>query len=834
MARRPALALLILSVTAAAVAQRPPTLGSDPFRVVETMRVQPPSADGVEVRVTDRTGAPLAGVNVVVLSTAELNTDPGRQTTGHPALARFRTDLPLRMFAVATALGGRYVTDEQGTTRVKVEGSAHVFVAHRRALESLVVTERARERGIDVALEPPPSIEVLVHDSRGRPVEGVPLLVVDSSQQRIWRVTDPPIETDREGRARVPLPESEGPRDVLAALASRRVLRAQLDPARERIELELPPCGQLRVYAPAEELDGHRLTSGRLRLRHLDSQAPGLHQFEAEEIGEDFVTFRWVGVDEPVDVSLGIDGSFGAAALEITGPSLPDEMKVVRFEGLTPALERSCRLLGLDGEPVGSETLLFVIARPGRTARRTIDTDEEGQTAFRIEPAEIHEDAVITLVRRGVKNEPAGAIRWTIPELQAIGAESLGDRSLGEEPLLIAGRIRDDAGRPVAGVTVRTEADYAIPSTGGRSSSSTGSAYRFREHAATTDESGRFVLRELNPLRSGVTLDVDTPPTSRVDGPLHFLVGEDDVDLVVVPAGALRGAFAPFPEDTPFGGSLQLVALDGLTHDVDLDRSDGTFEAGGLPPGDYTLEILVARSDEPARRIRGVEIRAGEVREDPRLARIDWTEFLRPAVLRLTDPDGRPFRANVRRLIRQERGITTEGIRGSRDGQSFVVWVADSGAEILVQDPDHRTVHIEKLERDRTMTLEPRPRLRLQFRNLPNLPPWMSLRYRLEPLESELPQPLAHLFRDTGPVTGQPQLVRPDLEGRARLRLEVQVTADVMRTIRAAGGRIRAQIVREIEVADRAEEQELAVELTEEEAADLERIAADIQELLDR
>jgi hypothetical protein len=835
-----ALALAVL-VFRSAPAQRPPGVGSDPFRVVPTMKIEPPVQDGVGLRVVDADGAPRVGVDVVVLQTAAMRAEAARAIVRDPALNRFGADFDARMFAVAAALGTRHRTGEDGRVRVAVEGSARAFVALRRTMASVLLTERAKEREVEIVLDLPPAIEVLITDARGRPAPAVPLWIVDREDSFVFRMFEAPLETDREGRAWVPVPADGARKDLLAVIASRNLRRAALDPGAARIELQLPPCGQLRVYAAGAGLGaGRRVTGGRIQLPNAGFGWGGPYRVEAEEIGEDFVTFRWVGVGEPVEVQLEVDGKSAGPATVTSGPDLPGEMRIFRIDGIAAPLTRSLRLFAADREPLRAESVLWVLARPGSERRTTLRTGIDGELSLTVPPGEQVEGTELLLVHRDPDTGRGGARRWTLDELRAAPEAGLGDVVLEPEPVLAAGRVVSADGRPLAGIRVRAPADYGLPAAdGGRSSSSTGVGDRYGWHGAVSDADGRFELRELNLRRGSVQLSIEAEGMWRIEGEDEFPRGETGVELVVAAAAGLAGSFAPFPAGLGFDGRIRAVAADGQVREIQRRGPSPEFELEGLPPGTYALEVALLNGEKPLLRIAGVEVLAGEICRDPRLQAIDWSAFMRPIRLSLVDPAGAVIDgASVTHRIDEENGW-----RGSRaqqiGGGVHAFWAGLDPAKVEIRHDEYRSLSLDGLNADREVRLEPRPRVRLEVRGLPDLPGYLPLVARFEPrlggeLALALPLLMMPFVGQRQAVGREPQIVRPDLDGAARLVLDLQIDWQVQARIREAGARIELRIPRDIDVQGGGAVQDFVFALSEDEVASLRDTAAAIQEILDR
>ncbi len=145
-------------------------------------------------------------------------------------------------------------------------------------------------------------------------------------------------------------------------------------------------------------------------------------------------------------------------------------------------------------------------------------------------------------------------------------------------PQPISGTVRDDDGAPVAGVTV-TRTGPAGPAT------------------TTTAADGTYLFDD-NPIGGGYTISIAVPD-GYAPGPGGVQIGGitvadapvpgQDFTIVDLPAvtGTVTGAGAGLGGVqvvlTPSGGGPPLTTA---------TAGDGTYEIDGLPPGDYTLEVV--------------------------------------------------------------------------------------------------------------------------------------------------------------------------------------------------------------------------------------------------
>ncbi|WP_457188058.1 carboxypeptidase regulatory-like domain-containing protein [Nocardioides sp. P5_E3] len=168
-----------------------------------------------------------------------------------------------------------------------------------------------------------------------------------------------------------------------------------------------------------------------------------------------------------------------------------------------------------------------------------------------------------TVSNRGNDNDPASRADFDV-------------RAIVPQP--ISGTVRDDDGAPVAGVTV-TLAGPGGPAT------------------TTTAADGSYLF-DNNPIGTGYTVTIAVP-AGYTAGPGGTQIGGIAVTNVPVPGQDFTVVDLPAVSGTVTGagsglGGVQVVLTPdgGGTPSTTVTTGDGSYEVDGLPPGDYTLEVI--------------------------------------------------------------------------------------------------------------------------------------------------------------------------------------------------------------------------------------------------
>jgi hypothetical protein len=198
-----------------------------------------------------------------------------------------------------------------------------------------------------------------------------------------------------------------------------------------------------------------------------------------------------------------------------------------------------------------------------------------------------------------------------VPTLALIGlvagASSVARAAIAQQPpfppeqlelsgtAVVSGRVTDEAGAPLAGVVVRTPPRD-----------------RFGERSTTTDVEGRYELRGLPPmsLRLAASLAGYAGLREGFEALRSVTLSAGEVrtvDLVLVRTGSIAGHVVG-PGREPLAGAIVRVVPRRRRAATDRPSSptasqvtnrEGVFRLGGLPPGDYYLEVRPLRRGTP-------------------------------------------------------------------------------------------------------------------------------------------------------------------------------------------------------------------------------------------
>lgn len=305
---------------------------------------------------------------------------------------------------------------------------------------------------------------------------------------------------------------------------------------------------------------------------------------------------------------------------------------------LTIALERPWlglrgRVLDTKGAPL-ADTPLGVAVHLDTTRYLTARTDADGHFRIAI-PDELHATRVgrITVAAHGLRpgelsghrqDLAAGPRGTTTLSLPLTAAETeLGELVLIEPPRLADGRVVDELGRGLAGVALRVET-MGLADSGWR---------RLSALATESDAEGRFALAdwlEEDWVRHAAYRLVVDAPCQVAESPLPFRIGERALSIVVRTCGALDAVVVLPRVGSSFEFDCALLeqpqALQSLRwHEHDTARHLELM-VRGLEPGIVTL-VLRYRGRE-FWRCAELEIRRGELTQDPRLRRVDLAELV--------------------------------------------------------------------------------------------------------------------------------------------------------------------------------------------------------------
>ncbi|MEQ1895588.1 MAG: carboxypeptidase-like regulatory domain-containing protein, partial [Planctomycetota bacterium] len=376
--------------------------------------------------------------------------------------------------------------------------------------------------------------------------------------------------------------------------------------------------------------------------------------------------------------------------------------------GLELALgEDSVRLAGqlrsAGGDLLGEVLAEFLLQAPsGHGATRRALTDAEG--GFTVAYEDFSEAATAESVFVRVIAPADSAHQGSFPLRLGPGANELGELVLSRAPLLVAGRVRDEGGAPLAGLVIEVlrRFDPSNPASGSPLSAK-----------VVTDALGHFVLRQAAPADGGLAVRVRNRGYRW--GAEAVAPGTDDLEIVVRATGQLVGHLI---FDGGWAPTLWLLQEGQRVFPQAMTWSGaGRFRIDDLLPGEYDLEWSHPWALERGL-VRGLRVVAGEEASDPRLEPLDLRGAWPHVRLTVVDPVGIVIPGAVLEL---DRGAGFERYTLKPAGELDVI-AGPLPLRARVSAGGFRARELE-LEADATVVLTRGPLLRLVVpATLPDLP----------------------------------------------------------------------------------------------------------------
>ena len=712
--------------------QQDEKLPDDPIAALTKLPAQKPVPDGSKVRVVGPGGKPLVGASVVVVPPMR-DLDRNRaQNLQRQAMAKYGRDMTKMQTAMFGLFGKRFVTDADGIANVPSMKQLAAVVATNGS-EIGFGRPRGEQNLIEITLVPERPIHVLVVGPKGRPARGVPVTLVPRPDA-LWRATSK-IKTDRKGRATIALGEMRAmPFDkiyVAVLGVTRKPVAHEIDKRKltsdpdNPIKLTLPEFGRLHVQLLSAEgkslpIDGATATIVG------SSRRPSFQRFEADSVAKGSATFTVVETGLQLLVGCVFDGQARPQRVHTSGPDRHMGSKVITITGVTAPSRLTCRVLGLDGKPVVDEELgvTFVTSKSRRGSNER--TDAEGRLSLVIPDSYV--DDVTTrmiIVRRFLRGRRPGQYLGARElEIGKAKNKSLGDVQLAAEPLLVSGRVVDEADKPIAGATVRFPG--AFPMSGGY-----GGSREFFVVETKSDSSGRFELRAVGTAPGPLSLHVSAKGGKLLRGATCDR-GTEGHRVVMGRTQSILGRILGLRGATRSSDLKVYAQLAGDATMLFPRLSDnGDFEITGCIAGNYSISFQLKRPKVPFLTIDNIRVEAGKPCRDPRLANIDLSDHVRVLEIKVVDPDGKPAEATVRQF--HVRGPDSYGGWGSstRNGVRYVV-VPKDGGNISVQPEkdEFRSQRFPLLKKDIVVTLSPGQLVRVKIGKLPPVPDSVPLVFR--------------------------------------------------------------------------------------------------------
>ncbi len=556
---------------------------------------------------------------------------------------------------------------------------------------------------LTTAQEPPKPapLHIRVSDDAGRPAAGIPLAVCVAGASTLRGTPVVIGKSDARGCVSLtapplPIPVALGAR-LGFPVADPVVLQANTRPD-DPIELRTVPIGSVRVWIADADGTPQKLAGATLR------RGPNAPEFEGTVAAdEESVTFPHVGLGLRLTVTLRFGNENRVHVVRtFDGPTRPREMIVTELAA-EAAPELSMRLLGMDGKPVCDESIGCISGfwpSPTGTLQRT---DSTGRLVVPLDQRAMRTCSKrLTLIRRDQDGASLGANAIDLSQYPTHGRSELGDVRLIAEPVMVAGHIRTSSGDAVPDFEVRVRT--SVRWLGQRNTE------RWMAHGRS-DSSGAFEVRGIaygSPQDDHVR--VESARSNRQLTPRGSVPrGSANAEFTVQAVTTVRLPIDPF--EIPFDGSVRLIR--GSNSHVSTPTNEAC-KFHGIPPGTYELQVSLRTGEVVYSRSDVVVPMTDSEHELPRFA---WRSCCKPITLEFKTPDGEPLKGGW---------YQRNGSGGSLLGPIHT-YVGTEGASVTVTHPQYLTARVDAAVQDQSVTLTPRPQVRVRMRKLPELPEGSAL-----------------------------------------------------------------------------------------------------------
>jgi len=616
--------------------------------------------------------------------------------------------------------------------------------------------------------------ELALHvvDENGVPQAGVPVALqhgAGDEREFAWRAS-----TSADGEARCSIYRhaaeraSSGRFSACLALPLAAVVAHELErgaPPAEPVRLVLPPTGSLRVRL-VEENGEPSTESGTLELNvRYGDRAGGasdvrrfdLHTYAYDyENGEVVIPFLGLGLElELRDLS---PGQRNGPVERVSGPRRAGEEAKAELKRNPHARKlRGRALLGESGAPLANARLRAVFATGQRALGTVQPIRTDAQGAFELPlrgswaPSDPRELRLSLPHGPGPLLSASTDVSFAVP----LAGADLGELRFERAQAAISGRVLDEtSGAPIAGARVTLE--KRVISEGGARERWIGAGVP----TALSDANGAFELHGDAP--SG-TLALNASRTGYRPSERSFVTaGASGVELRLARGGGIEGALLVDARIDPQLVDLRLAWNDGTrsrTRRLGCDPS-GAFTVDGLEPRTYSLRALLSERARPLVEIHGIEVRAGEITRDARLAAIDLREHLRPLRVLVTGPDGERVEQGLVSVLAPELGEQRwRSQHPVEDGRATVL-ATEPTLELEISSHGLRTKLVPNVRDDLEVRLESGPALRIRMQTDPPLEAHANLRFELAGRPADVGDEVQHLTQRYQPVWRGVQLGR--------------------------------------------------------------------------
>ncbi len=709
------------------------------------------------------------------------------------ARAMGRSFMVVLLVAVLVGLGWLWTQAERPAARnvpaaagVAAAGTAPVELATTELLDPALPVEAERRalgregepassgaaQSSGEAVEGHDDVLVLVVDPSGKPRAGIPLRLEPGANDGSGAHVPGPQVTDASGRARL--------------VDIRRVLEDAVEPWTLRHELpsaEPPSLALVRSTLAGPEVVSVLPAGGALEVvvRELDgSLAPEKSEVKLVFVREEerlnpvlsgpewkaelragAARFPWVELGRTWDVRAFRPEGMAPSRQRVRGPSAPDE--VVRVEIVLGADHPVVSFRALDPQrrPLASVVLQLTRSQMFGIVESSLTTDAEGRfTIDADEPLFGSREFLVT--HRLAAGSPLQA-RATLPNSPQVGWNDGGDLVLEPEPVLCAGRVTDEDGRPFAGAEVVAGPDH-------------GWLDRSQSIRDASDEHGRFELRGLwngddfelhaeqnwprsnNPRSWRMHILEQREPETRAGNrvlrsdSIRARQGELGLELVLTARYSFSGRLLVDPGIDP--GAVQFQLKNSADEPVPADRRGALFgdDEGGarfalqpVPAGQYELRCLLEGLE--LARLEGLALR-----DDTDIGSIDLRGRLHVSEILLL---GAEESAKVAGEFVWKPHGSDERHTGHFDGRLVRILTPSVPIDVALRPRGYRHAELENLSGRRELVLAPPLHVRLVLHTDGEFPdsPWF-LRCRLgqDGVDVGEPRGMPYFTRDSREV----------------------------------------------------------------------------------
>jgi len=476
---------------------------------------------------------------------------------------------------------------------------------------------------------------------------------------------------------------------------------APLDPAnppKEPVTLTVQPSGTLvvRLEGPGNIVDD----SVRLRVVGERQPAFAITRFDPATAR---ATYPRVGLGATFTISLE-RGVVSLAKREVPGPRTPGETIEVVFD-----LEKDCghlcaRILDPEGKALAETVLRTEIGdRRARIVTTTMKTDAEGRV--RIPVPEEFAKVPITWARIALQEQrgalvakPATPIQWTGGDLD------LGDLRCAEAPLIVAGRLVDDDGKPVRGGELGLTQQRGANWKDARNEWLRILTPPQVDAVTQRNEDGSFEIRGTLPKESSPkepVLLLARHPEFAPQPPIEFKPGQKDVAIVLTRGGEVRAEFlcasqsvvkqlqVTLRPETGNKASELGTSLRPLAEDASRARAGWSR----IPEGRYELIVRSQQSGERIHSLAGIAVPRTGTASDPRLGEIDLRPLAQHYTVQIVDASG--AKAQVWGSVSFESPEGKRTVQLSDGTATFASGARGIETTVQAQGLRTKTVHLE-------------------------------------------------------------------------------------------------------------------------------------------